>query len=194
MFDDSGHPNGSQNGSSRDNRPSGRRGAGNGRGVTDMPKPEKFTSQDEYVSVAAPIPTAPRHRRHESRRTLACSAKVFLVPDNSSTSNTFYFLLSKTIMSKLPACCGPALPRWRPGPLPLSTHRLPRGGPSSTWGAAGLLLDMARSATDPICTRIRPPGASPLDLDIEGIREGFGRDPHAGAGMCAMAFRSDATR
>ena len=33
----------------------------------------------------------PEHRRFESRRTLACSAKAFLVPYNSLTSNTFYF-------------------------------------------------------------------------------------------------------
>ena len=57
VFDDSGHPKGPQNGSSRDNRPSGRRGSANGRGVTELPKPEKFTGQSEYMSVAAPIPT-----------------------------------------------------------------------------------------------------------------------------------------
>ena len=33
----------------------------------------------------------PEHRRVESRRTLACSAKAFPVPDNSLTSNTFNF-------------------------------------------------------------------------------------------------------
>ena len=33
VFDGFGHPNRLQNGSSRDNRPSGRRGAANGRGV-----------------------------------------------------------------------------------------------------------------------------------------------------------------
>ena len=61
VFDASGHPNGPQNGSSRDTRPSARRAAANGRGVIDMPKPVTFTSQGEYVSVAAPIPTqAPR--------------------------------------------------------------------------------------------------------------------------------------
>ena len=42
LFDVSGHPNGPQNGSARDTRPSGRRGAANGRGVTDMPKPGKL--------------------------------------------------------------------------------------------------------------------------------------------------------
>ena len=33
----------------------------------------------------------PEHRRFESRRTLACSAKAFPVPDNSLTYNAFYF-------------------------------------------------------------------------------------------------------
>ena len=32
----------------------------------------------------------PEHRRVESRRTLACSAKAFSVPDNSLTYNAFY--------------------------------------------------------------------------------------------------------
>ena len=57
VFDEFGHPNGPQNGSSRDNHPLGRRGTANGRGVTTMPKSEKVACQDEYVIVAAPKPT-----------------------------------------------------------------------------------------------------------------------------------------
>ena len=57
VFDEFGHPNGPQNGSSRDNHPLGRRGTANGRGVTTMPKSEKFSCQGEYVSIATPIPT-----------------------------------------------------------------------------------------------------------------------------------------
>ena len=92
VFDDSGHPNGPQNGSSRDNRPSGRRGAANGRGVTDMPKPEKFTSQGEYVSVAAPIPTGSW-----------ITASVFSIERTDLRCPTGYETCARKIQAEIPS-------------------------------------------------------------------------------------------